>query len=120
MIKGKVYDCKYKFTYDKLQQPTIRFYVEDRNCQVIRVMIKDVDISNCNYIECHIRNLNTDEKYIQDTDISIHDNTVVISLNDEYINIPGNYIIQLILYNKDNDKVLERAVVKPISFMIED
>lgn len=116
----KIYDCKYNFTYDKLQQPNIRFYVGDRNCQVIRVMIKDADISDCNYIEGHIRNLNTDEKHIQDTDISIHDNTVIISLNDEYINIPGNYIIQLALFIKDNDKVLERAVVKPISFMIEE
>lgn len=120
MIKGKVYECKYKFTYDKLQQPTIRFNIYDYNANVIRVIIKNSDISNCNYVEAVIKNIDNNTKNTQTDNISINNNVIEIKLNDEYIDTVGQYIVQLSLYNKDNDKVLERAVIKPISFIMED
>lgn len=116
MIKGKVYKCKYKFTYDILQQPSINFYIGDYNSNIIQVIIQDADISNINKVEGVIKNINNKAKNTQTENISIYDNIIEIKLKDKYINEVAQYELQLALSRIDNDIVLERVIIHPISF----
>ena len=119
----KLYKCKYQATFDILKQEDIRYYLGDKNVQKIQLELQDIDLNDEN-VSCSgiVKYLETNVKYLQQEGITLDktNNVITVLINDEYINKPGEYIIQLYLVWLNNDKVVKRLVIKPIKFNILD